>query len=264
MRENRIKSIWAAGGTVINAWLGIPSAWSAELMAHQGWDSLTIDMQHGTADLSDMLAMMQAISTTDAVPLVRVPWNEPGAIMRALDLGAYGIICPMVNTREQCEAFVGACRYHPDGYRSMGPIRARIYGGDDYAKHANQAIVTLAMIETRQAMDNLDAILSVPGLDAIYIGPSDLSLSLFGTASADNEFPEFLEAIDTIMSAAKRHGVTIGFHTASVAYAQKMIDRGARFVTIGSDGALLAAAAKQVVTDIKGLVARGARRSDAY
>src|SRR5690606_12194598 len=137
MRENRIRTIWAEGGAVINAWLGIPSAWSAELMAHQGWDSLTIDMQHGVADLSDMLAMMQAISTTNAIPLVRVPWNEPGAIMRALDLGAYGIICPMINTREQCEAFVGACRYHPDGYRSMGPIRARIYGGDDYAKEAN-------------------------------------------------------------------------------------------------------------------------------
>lgn len=264
MRENRIRTIWAEGGAVINAWLGIPSSWSAELMAHQGWDSLTVDMQHGVADLSDMLAMMQAISTTNAIPLVRVPWNEPGAIMRALDLGAYGIICPMINTREQCEAFVGACRYHPDGYRSMGPIRARIYGGDDYAKEANKTVITMAMIETRQALDNLDAILSVPGLDAIYIGPSDLSLSLFGNASADNEFPEFLEAIDTIMDGAKRHGIYIGFHTASVAYAQKMIDRGAQFVTIGSDGALLAGAAKQVVTEIKGLVAQGAKRSDAY
>lgn len=264
MRENRIKSIWTAGGTVINAWLGIPSAWSAELMAHQGWDSLTVDMQHGVADLSEMLAMMQAISTTDAVPLVRVPWNEPGAIMRALDLGAYGIICPMINTREQCEAFVGACRYHPDGYRSMGPIRARIYGGDDYAKAANATILTMAMIETRQAMDNLDAILSVPGLDAIYIGPSDLSLSLFGAATGDSEFPEFLEAIDTIIGAAKRHGIYVGYHTGSVAYAQKMIDRGAQFVTIGSDGALLAAAAKQVVTEIKGSVAQTAKRTDAY
>ncbi len=264
MRPNNVKTIWAEGGAVINGWLHIPSTWSAEVMAHQGWDSLTIDMQHGIADLNACFQMMQAISTTNTVPLVRVPWNEPGIIMRALDLGAYGIICPMVNTRAQCEAFVGACRYHPDGYRSVGPVRARIYGGADYADKANETMITMAMIETREAIDNLDAILSVPGLDAIYVGPSDLSLSLFGKATADNEFPEFMAALDTIFSAAKRHHITIGMHTGSVAYAQKVIALGAQFVTILSDTALMSEAAKKVVTDMKGAAAPAAKKSDAY
>lgn len=264
MRENTIQTIWAAGGTVINGWLHIPSTWTAEVMAHQGWDSLTIDMQHGVADLNAAFQMMQAISTTATIPLVRVPWNEPGVIMRSLDLGAYGIICPMINTRAQCEAFVGACRYHPQGYRSLGPVRARIYGGPDYAERANDTILTIAMIETGEAMDNLDGILSVPGLDAIYIGPSDLGLSLFGSARADSEDPAFLEAIDTIMNAARRHNVKIGMHTASVAYARKMIARGAQFVTVLSDTALMSDTAKMVVNQMKDAAAPTAKRTDAY
>ncbi|HLV37152.1 MAG TPA: aldolase/citrate lyase family protein [Spirillospora sp.] len=265
MRENRVKSIWADGGAVVNGWLHIPSTWSAEVMAHQGWDSLTVDMQHGIADLNAAFQMMQAISTTDVVPFVRVPWNEPGVIMRSLDLGAYGVICPMVNTRAECEAFVGACRYAPDGYRSVGPVRARVYGGADYVEQANQTVITMAMIETRQAMDNLDDILSVPGLDAIYIGPSDLGMSLFGKAVGDNEQPDFLAALDVIMNAAKQHGIAIGIHTGSVAYAQKMIERGAQFVTIASDAALLSAAAKQAVTELKGAaVAPPVKKSDVY
>ena len=174
MRENTIQSIWADGGAVLNGWLAIPSSWSAEVLANQGWDSLTVDMQHGLADLSQALSMMQAISTTSTIPLVRVPWNEPGVIMRSLDMGAYGVICPMINSRAECEAFVGACRYHPDGYRSLGPTRARVYAGADYMQHANSTVLTFAMIETSEAVKNIDEIVSVPGLDAIYIGPNDL------------------------------------------------------------------------------------------
>ncbi|RMF77330.1 MAG: 2,4-dihydroxyhept-2-ene-1,7-dioic acid aldolase, partial [Chloroflexi bacterium] len=140
MRENTVKTLWQNGEAAINGWLHIPSTWSAEVMAHQGWDSLTIDMQHGMTGYQTALYMLQALSTTDVVPLVRVTWNEPGLIGRMLDAGAYGVICPMVNTREQCEAFVGACRYHPMGYRSLGPTRAKLYAGDDYAAHANETI----------------------------------------------------------------------------------------------------------------------------
>ncbi|MAS34812.1 MAG: 2,4-dihydroxyhept-2-ene-1,7-dioic acid aldolase [Anaerolineaceae bacterium] len=251
MRENTIQSIWADGGAVLNGWLAIPSSWSAEVLANQGWDSLTVDMQHGLADLSQALSMMQAISTTSTIPLVRVPWNEPGVIMRSLDMGAYGVICPMINSRAECEAFVGACRYHPDGYRSLGPTRARVYAGADYMQHANSTVLTFAMIETSEAVKNIDEIVSVPGLDAIYIGPNDLRLSLMGEGGADNEDPEFMEAIDKVFAACKQRGVRIGFHTASVAYAQKMIDRGAQFVTVMSDSALLAAASSQVVTAFK-------------
>src|SRR5439155_4758953 len=170
-RENRIRQIWAEGEAVVNSWLGIPAGFSAEVMAHAGWDSLVVDMQHGMIDYSMMVPMLQGISTTGTVPLVRVPWNDPAHIQKALDAGAYGIICPMINNRAEAEKFVGSMRYAPLGYRSSGPIRAALYGGADYHMKANDIVVALGMIETREAMENLDEILSVKGLDAIYIGP---------------------------------------------------------------------------------------------
>ena len=124
MRANALKAIWADGKAATNCWIASDSAYVAEAMAHQGWDSITIDMQHGLIGVSEMHAMLLAVSASPAVPLERVPWNEPGAIMKALDAGAYGVICPMVNTREECERIVVACRYMPDGYRSVGPNRA--------------------------------------------------------------------------------------------------------------------------------------------
>ena len=137
MRENKIKKMMNEGKPVINGWLQIPSTVSAEAMAHQGWDSLTIDMQHGLVDYTNALPMLQTISTTDVTPLARVNWNEPGQIMKILDAGCYGIICPMVSNKEEAERFVQACMYPPHGYRSFGPVRGLIYGGSDYAKHAS-------------------------------------------------------------------------------------------------------------------------------
>ena len=131
MRENRVRTIWQSGEAAVNGWLHIPSSWSAEIMSHQGWDSLTVDMQHGLMDYQTALTMLQAVSTTPVTPLARVPWNEPGIIGRMLDAGAYGIICPMINTRADAEAFVGACRYAPQGYRSLGPTRANLYAGSE-------------------------------------------------------------------------------------------------------------------------------------
>jgi len=252
MRANRIRSIWAEGGAVINGWLSIPSSVSAETMAHQGCDSLTIDQQHGLIDYSAAVPMLQAISTTDTVPMTRVPWLDPGIIMKMLDAGAYGIICPMVNTREQAETFVGACRYAPQGYRSFGPLRALMYAGPDYFQHANETVLTLAMIETRTALDNLDDILSTPGLDAVYIGPSDLGLSLGGPAKLDQTEPKIVAAIETILAAARRHGVVPGIHCGTPDYARKMIDLGFRLVTVMSDNSLLAAGAKRAVQQTRG------------
>jgi 4-hydroxy-2-oxoheptanedioate aldolase len=264
MRANNVKTIWEQGGAVVNGWLSIPSSWSAEVMAHLDWDSLTVDMQHGIADLNACFHMMQAISLTNTVPMVRVPWNIPDTIQRVLDMGAYGIVCPMINSRAECEAFVGACRYHPMGYRSSGPIRARLYAGPDYMEKANETLITMAMIETRQAMDNLDDILSTPGLDSIYVGPSDLSLSLFGTPSVNLDNPELVDALDTIFSAAKRHGIYIGIHTGSVAMAQWCIDRGAQFATMMSDSAIMSAASAQIIADVKGHTVKAVKKTDAY
>jgi 4-hydroxy-2-oxoheptanedioate aldolase len=251
VRENNVKKIVAAGGKVVNGWLGIPSSVSAEFMAHQGWDSLCIDMQHGLIDYQDSVGMLQAISTTSVTPLVRVPWNEPDMIMKALDAGAYGIICPMINTREECEAFVGACRYAPVGYRSWGPTRGIIYGGADYAKESNATMLAIAMIETQEGLDNVDAIMSVKGLDGVYVGPSDLGISLGFPPGFDPVEPKLLAAFDTIADAAKRHKVIAGIHCGSSAYALKMIERGYNFVTILGDIRLMAWAAKNAVTAVK-------------
>ena len=178
MRKNKLKEIFKSGKSAVNGWLQIPNSFTAELMANQNWDSLTIDMQHGVVDYPNALQMLQAISTTETVPMARVNWNEPGQIMKILDAGCYGIVCPMVSNRKEAENFVNACLYPSKGYRSFGPIRGLLYGGSDYAKHADNEILKLAMIETKESLEKLDEILDTPNLDGIYIGPADLSLAL--------------------------------------------------------------------------------------
>lgn len=247
MRENKLRSIWKAGGAAVNGWLAIPNGFSAETMAHQGWDSLTIDLQHGLIDYQSMVGMLQAISTTPTVPIVRVPWLEPGILMKALDAGAYGLICPMVNTRKDAENLVAWTNYAPRGTRSFGPVRGLLYGGPDYLQHANDTVVAFAMIETVQALDNLDDILSVEGLEAIYIGPADLSLALGCTPTFDDVDPKAAEAFDYILSRAKAHGKIAGIHNGAPAAALKRIEKGYQFVTIGSDARLMAAGSQQVL-----------------
>src|SRR5437764_6925143 len=195
MRKNELRRLLAGGSTVLNGWLSLANSYSAELMAHQGFDSVTIDLQHGAVDYQSAVAMLQAISTTAAVPMVRVPWNEPILTLELLDAGAYGVICPMINSKPQAEAFVDACRYPPRGSRSFGPNRAVLYGGADYWRHANEEILLFAMVETREALKNLDAIVSVDGLDGVYVGPSDLSLSMGKTTTL---YPQDLEVVSAI------------------------------------------------------------------
>jgi len=247
MRPNRLRELWRTGGAAVNGWLAIPNSFSAETMAHQGWDSLTIDLQHGMVDYATMVPMLQAISTTPTVPVVRVPWLEAGILMKVLDAGAYGVICPMVNTREDAQRLVAYTHYAPRGTRSFGPVRASLYGGPDYAVHANDTIVTFAMIETAAALDRLDDILSVEGLDAIYVGPSDLSLALGCRPVFDDVDPKAAEAIDHILARAKHHGVVAGIHNGTTEAALARIAKGFQFVTVGSDARLMAAGARQVV-----------------
>ena len=247
MRRNRLREIWGGGGHSINGWLGIPSSYSAEVMAHQGWDSLVVDLQHGVVDYQTAVTMLQAVSTTDVVPMARVPWLEPGIIMKMLDAGCYGIICPMVNSRAEAEAFVGACRYAPDGYRSYGPVRATLYAGADYQPNANATVLALAMIETAKALENLDEIVSTPGLDGVYIGPSDLSLSLGYEPKLDFTEEAVLAAVTRICDAAQAAGIAAGIHCQTPAHAKKMLALGFQMVTIWGDGGLLASAAKQAV-----------------
>jgi 4-hydroxy-2-oxoheptanedioate aldolase len=202
-------------------------------------------------DYATMIPMLQAISTTDTVPVVRVPWLEPGILMKTLDAGAYAVICPMVNTREDAQRLVAYTNYAPQGTRSFGPVRATLYGGADYFRHANRTIVRFAMIETAQALDNLDAILSVEGLDAVYIGPSDLSISLGCQPAFDELEPRAAQAVDHILARAQHHGVVAGIHNGTPEAALVRIARGFRFVTISSDARLLAAGAQQILSKMR-------------
>jgi 4-hydroxy-2-oxoheptanedioate aldolase len=251
MRENRLRTLWKDGQAAVNGWLAVPQAFSAEVMAHQGWDCLTIDMQHGVVDYQAMVGMLQAISTTATVPVVRVPWLEPGILMKTLDAGAYAVICPMVNTREDAQRLVACTNYAPRGTRSFGPVRALLYGGADYPQQANDTIVRFAMIETAQALDNLDAILSVEGLDAVYIGPSDLSLALGCKPTFDDVDPPVAQAIDHIVERARAHGIVAGIHNGRPDVARARIAKGFRFVTIGSDARLLAAGSQDILRAMK-------------
>ncbi len=251
MRENRLRTIWKSGGTVVNGWCGIPNSFSAEIMANQGWDSVTVDMQHGVIDYQAMVTMLQAISTTSTVPMVRVPWLEPGILMKSLDAGAYGVICPMINTREEAQKLVAWTHYAPRGTRSFGPIRASIYGGADYAQHANDTVVVFAMIETTQALDNLDAIMSVEGLDAIYIGPSDLSLSLGCRAVLDDLDPKAEQALDHILARAKAHNLIAAVHNGTPESALSRLAKGFHLATVSSDGRMIAAGSQQILAKMK-------------
>jgi len=252
MRKNKLKKIFADGKAVINGWLQIPNSFSAEVMAHQGWDSLTIDMQHGVVDYSNALPMLQAISTTDVIPMARVNWNEPGQIMKILDAGSYGVICPMINNKDEAEKFVKSCLYPPQGNRSFGPIRSLLYGGPDYAKFANDEILKFAMIETTEALNNLDSIMSTQGLDGIYIGPADLSLALGESPSFDK--PEGSKVYDSMMKIlehAIKNKIIAGIHNASSEYAEKMIKKGFQLVTIASDQRFMSSGAKETVAKFK-------------
>ena len=254
MRKNKLKELFKAGKPIINSWLAVPSSFSAEVMAQQGWDSLTIDMQHGLIDYTNAVNMLQAISSTETIPMARVNWNEAGQIMKLLDAGCYGIICPMVSNRKEAENFVHACQYPPKGYRSFGPIRASIYGGEDYAKHANQEILKLAMIETKEALEKLDEILDTPNLDGVYIGPADLSLAVGEEPGFDKpENTKAYKEILRILEAAKKRNLLAGLHNGTAEYAQKMLNKGFNLVTVGSDSRYITAGAKFDLEKLKGI-----------
>ena len=249
--ENPLRRAWLDGKQTVNGWLAIPSSVSAEVMAHQGWDSLTFDMQHGLIDYTDTLPMLAAISTTPTVAMARLPWLEESIIMRMLDAGCHGIICPMVNNAEDAKRLVNACRYQPEGIRSYGPIRTSIYEGPDYYKTANQEVLSLAMIETKAALENLEEILDVEGLSGIYIGPADLSMALGCTPKFDQEEQPVVDAIEKIIATAKSKQKWVGIHNLTPAYALRMTDLGANFVTIASDMRFMSAGAEEAIKEFR-------------
>lgn len=267
MRPNALKQKIAGGAHCVGGWAAIPSPFSTEIYAAQGWDYVTLDMQHGALALNDVVPMLQAIAAGgDATPMVRVPWNDPAYIMRVLDAGAYGIVCPMINTRAEAEALVRAGRYPSLGERSFGPFRAAQYGGPDYWQHANDEVLLLAMIETRQGVENLPEILSVKGLSGVYIGPSDLSLSLGKPPTLDPADETVLKAMATILKETRERGLVAGVHTDGPKTAHKRFAEGFQMCTLLNDVRLLATSAANAVREARGKAAApgGAAAAKTY
>ena len=250
-----MKQLWAEGKHVTMGWLSVSHAFTAEIMARQGFDALVIDMQHGLTDMNDVWPMLQAISQTDTVPVVRVPWNDPATIMKVLDFGAYAVLVPLINTPEDAAKAVAAVRYPPVGIRSSGPVRAVHYGGSDYVAKANDEIVLMAMIETKEGLANLDAICATPGLDAIYIGPADLSFALGMPPRADNPDPVHMATCDKIRDAAHKHGKKACMHCASAAFAAASLKRGFDLVMLTSELASMIAGVRRQLDDLKAATA---------
>ena len=245
MRANTVRTRLAASQTVVNGWLSIGSAYSAEGVGHSGVHAVTVDLQHGMLGFADALAMMQAISATPATPMVRVPALDPAQIMHLLDAGAFGIICPMISTPEQTKTLVDACRYPPFGNRSFGPSRGLLYGGPDYVSQANETVMAIPMIETAEAVDRIEEILDVDGVDMVYLGPNDLAFALDDHVSHPR--PKSEAALLHVLNAATRRNIPVGIFCGSGDEARARVEQGFRLVTPGNDFAHLSRSMREAV-----------------
>ena len=251
---NPLREKWQNDECTLGAWLAIPSGVTAEIVGRAGFDHVCVDLQHGMVDYADALTMFGAIDLGDSVPFARVTWNEPGIIGRMLDLGAGGVIIPMVNSPADAEAAVAACRYAPVGRRSVGPTRVRI-GKPDYLDSVDDYVLCIPMIETAQAVDSIDDILATPGIDAVYVGPSDLSVSMGMAPGLHNDDPAFSEALARVVDSCRRHGVVPGIHT-SVDYVARRCEEGFRLMSVVIDVPTLQAAVSSHLADARAKTAR--------
>jgi 4-hydroxy-2-oxoheptanedioate aldolase len=246
-----LKSHFAAGGTAVNGWCAIPSSVTAEIMGRAGFDLMTVDLQHGLVDYQTALTLLQVLQGLPAPVMVRVPWNEHGIVMKCLDAGFSGLICPMINTAADARRLVEAARYAPLGGRSFGPTRANLVHGQTYARTANDTVLLLAMIETREALANLDAILAVDGIDGIYVGPSDLGLSLGHEPTLEPTAPEVLTAISEIVARTRAAGRIAGIHTGSPSMVRAMLDKGFHFASLLTDVRLFVTALSKALSEVR-------------
>ena len=252
MRPNLTKRLLSSGKTALGTICTSASPLVAEAFGHVGFDYLIVDLQHGENNLGNLQGMLQAVSATPAIPLVRVPANMPIYIQRALDLGAYGVIVPMVNTRVDAELIMESVRYAPAGSRSWGPVRGALYGGSDYFAKAHEELLTIVMLETAEGLKNAREIMSVPGVDGCFIGPNDLSISL-GFSAEMETLPEPVEqAIAAILDAAAATGKAGGIQTLSGAGARARVAQGFRLVSVQSDLRMARATAAEMLRTIKG------------
>jgi len=244
MAQDPIRQALDAGKTLSNVWIMLGSGLVLEIAADAGWDTATIDLQHGQGGFNEMVAMITAADAAEIPALVRIPHNEPGYIHRALDAGAQGVIAPMINSKKDAQDFASACKYPPIGARSWGPVRAALVMEGDYTTQANDWTFCCAQIETQSALDNIDDIMSTDGIDCVLVGPNDLCLSLTKGDKLDINAPVVLEALDLILAKAKEHNVYAWCFANDAEYARMVTKKGYQIITAGADAGFIAAGAQ--------------------
>lgn len=251
-----LKMRWQRGDVTLGAWCNIPSSLTAEILAKGGFDWVLIDMQHGCMDYSTAVEMIRAIDLAGIPSLVRVPWNEPGIVGRMLDAGAMGIVAPMIQDADEARRLVEACLYPPLGRRSLGPIRVMARDGMGYVASANDRVCVIPMIETVEALAAVEEIAAVPGVDALFVGPFDLSFSL-GLRPGDNDGePGFDDALIRINAAARANGIaTAVLSTAKLAPLRA--SQGFRMISVMADSQALGAAAHASLAAARGAISGG-------
>jgi len=245
--RNELKRRLKAGEQTYGVWTTIESPMVTELLSTLGFDYFVFDTEHSPLDIFQAQTLMQAMRGEGTTPIVRVWWNDLVAIKRALDIGAYGVVIPWVNNKNQAEIAVKACRYAPDGLRGCGPRRAALFD-PDYLRTADEEILIIAQIETREAVENIEDILSVDGIDVSYIGPADLSAS--HGHLGDMSHPEVQEAIDRVFDASVAAGVATGVHMGSGKTIMDRVEKGYNFITVGNDLGFVRAGAKEILEQL--------------
>lgn len=261
MRSNAVKDLLASGGFAVNAWVSCDSPYVAEVLSHAGYDAVTIDHQHGMFGLDRAITLLQAVSGGPAMPMARCSHLDGAEIGKLLDAGAYGVICPSIDTVSQCRELVAACRYPPVGRRSFGPSRGLLYGGPDYVEHANDTVAVWAMIESREALENVEQIAAVPGLDGLYVGPNDMALSLGLVAGASPVSAEVRHALSRVLTAGHAAGVAVGAYCADAQSASELVCEGFDLVTPGNDVVLLREGASARLAATRGTGTRPAENA---
>jgi 4-hydroxy-2-oxoheptanedioate aldolase len=260
MKTNPVRAKLKSGHPSIGTWLALPETIYAGLMSTTGFEWLTVELEHSHATIKDAAECFAIIAASGCVPLCRVPYNSTENIKRALDAGAWGIVVPMVNTRAEAEAVVRAARYRPLGERSVGgQLHAACFATDagTYYAKANDEILVVVMAEHVDAITNIDDILSVPGIDAVFIGPNDLHASMGVPPAFDSDLPQFKDAVQKVFTCARAHGVAPGIHTADAAAAARRRDEGWQFIAVASEIGFMLAKAGEAVQSL-GLAGHGA------
>lgn len=250
MRINKLRQRWAKGETASCLWIDIGWPVSVEALARLSYDSFTLDLQHSLIDRSTAVQVLQALSLGGGAPLVRVSQNDPAEIGFALDAGAYGVICPQIETAEDCKRFVDACRYAPEGRRSWGPTRGLLYGGPDYFKGYKDNVITVALIETVKGVENMRSIAATPGLDMLYVGPNDLTIDYGGEPTYIPSDPRVLQAMEASIALAREFSIASGTYAGSVEVARAALAKGYDLVSVGYASKIMVKAANELLGQV--------------